>query len=81
MARPLSKSGAAVYRCLLHSIRRTVFVLSKPFIFSKAKTQYVHCYLICLLIIFSEIKILLRLATSMIKLFILDLFMFMIYLF
>ena len=70
-----------MYRCLLHSVCKTVFVQSAPFISPKAKTQYVHYYLICLLIIFYEIMILLSLPTSMIKLFMLDLFMFMIYLF
>ena len=78
---PPSKSGAAVYRRLLYSVRKTVFVQSTSFVFPKAKTQYVQCYLIHFLIMLSEIIILLRLATSMIDLFMLDLVMFMIYLF
>ena len=84
-ARPPSKSGAAVYRPLwrrlLHSVRRTVFVPSAPFVFLKAKTQYVLCYSFCFLIMFSGFMFLLHLATSMIELFILDLVIFMIYLF
>ena len=85
-ARPPSKSGAAAYRRLrrrlLHSVRRTVFVPSAPFIFPKAKTQYVYCCLIQFFIMFAEmIMIWLCLATSMIELFMLDLVMVMIYLF
>ena len=84
-ARPPTKSGAAAYRRLrrrlLHSVRRTVFVPSAPFIFPKAKTQYVYCCLIQFFIMFAEIIIIwLCLATSMIELFMLDLVMFLIYL-
>ena len=85
-ARPPSKSGAAAYRRLrhrlLHSVSRTVFVPSTPFVFSKAKTQYVYCCLIQFFIMFAEmIMIWLCLVTSMIGLFMLVLIMFMIYLF
>ena len=84
-ARPPSKSGAAAYhrlRCrLLHSIRMTTVILSAPFILLKAKAQYVHCYLIQRVIMCSEIMIIVRLATSMIGLFMLVLVMFIIYLF
>ena len=85
-ARPPSKSGAAAYRRLrrrlLHSIHRTVFVPSALFVFPKAKTQYVYCALIQFFIMFVEmIMIWLCLATNMIKLFILDLVMVIIYLF
>ena len=81
-ARPPSKSGAAAYRRLLHSVRRTVFVPLAPFVFPKAKTQYVYCCLIQFFIMFAEmIMIWLCLATSMIELFMLDLVMVMIYLF
>ena len=81
-ARPPSKSGAAAYRRLLHSVHRTVFVPSASFVFPKAKTQYVYCCLIQFFIMFAEmIMIWLCLATSMIELFMLDLVMVMIYLF
>jgi len=85
-ARPPSKSGAAVYRRLrrrlLHSVRRTIFVLSAPFVFPKAKTQYVYWCLIQFFIMCAEMIIIwLCLATSMIELFMLDLVMVIIYLF
>ena len=84
IAHPPSKSGAAAYRRLrrrlLHSVRRTVFVPSVPFVFPKAKTQYIYCCLIQFFIMFAEmIMIWLCLATSMIELFMLDLVMVMIY--
>ena len=76
----LRKSGVAAYhrlrRRLLHSVRTTIVIPSVPFVFPKAKTQYVYCCLICFSIMF-----LLRLATSMIGMFMLVLIMFMIYLF
>ena len=84
-ARPSSKSGAAanhrLRHRLLHSVNRTVFVRSSPFVFPKAKSKYVICFSIQFLIMFSELIILLFLATTMIELFMLDLVMFMIYLF
>ena len=84
-ARPSSKSGAAANRRLrhrlLHSVNKTIFVRSSPFVFPKAKAQYVICFSIQFLIMFSKLIILLCLATSMIELFMLDLVMFMIYLF
>ena len=81
MARPSSKSSDAVrclQHCLLHSVYKTVFVLLKPFVFPKAKAQYVHCYLIHCLIMFSDIMILSRLVTCMVEQFMLDLVLFMI---
>ena len=84
-ARPSSKSGAAANRRLrhrlLHSVNRTVFVRSSPFVFPKAKAQFVICFSIKFLIMSLELIILLCLATSMIQLFMLDLVMFIIYLF
>ena len=63
------------------SSNRIVFVRSTPFVFPKAKAQYVNCFSIQFLIMFSEFMILLCLANSMIELFMLDLVMFIIYLF
>ena len=84
-AHPSSKSGAAANRPLrhrlLHSVNRIVFVRSTLFVFPKAKAQYVNCFSIQFLIMFSELIILLCLAASMIQLFMLDLVMFIIYLF
>ena len=84
-ARPPSKSGVAANRRLwhrlLHSVNRTIFVRSSPFIFPKAKAKYIIYFSIQFLIMFSELIILLCLATSMIQLFMLDLVMFIIYLF
>ena len=65
-ARLPSKSGAAAYRRLrrrlLRSVRTTAVIPSAPFVFPKAKAQYVRCFLIQYLIMFSEIMILLRLV-------------------
>src|SRR6185503_9839075 len=60
----------------LCSIRSTTVILSAPFVFPTANTQYVRCYLVQCLIMF-----LLHLVTSMIGLFMLVLVKFMIYLF
>ena len=84
-AHPSSKSGAAVNHRLRHqllySINRAVFIWSTPFVFPKAKAHYVHSYFIQFLITFSEYMILMCLVTSMIELFMLDLVIFLIYLF
>ena len=84
MARPPSRFGVAVYRRhrrrLLRSVRNTVVTPSAP-ASPSTYAQYVSRDLLLPLIMFSKFMILLHLATSMIELFMLDLVMFMIYLF
>ena len=88
-ARPPLKSDVAAYRRLrrrlLRSIHDTVVTPSAPLVIAaaspSANAQYVCRDLLLPLIIFSEVMILLHLAISMIELFMLDLVMFMIYLF
>ena len=62
-------------------VRRTVFIPSARFVFPTAPAPYVHCYIIQFLIMFFKFMIMLCLVVSTIELFMLDLIVFMIYLF
>ena len=68
-------------RRVLHSVHKSVFVQSALFVFLKSKTQVRTLLFDTFFIMFFEIMILLRLVTSIIELLMLDLIIFMIYLF